>query len=651
MRVVTTWIPMSDGVRLAATLYMPDRLESGERLPPLLEYLPYRKDDAMVERDYDLYSYMVPRGYVGARVDMRGTGASEGVLPADEYTEREHLDGEEVIAWLAAQPWSNGNVGMWGISWGGFNAIQMAMRRPPELKAIVALMATDERFEDDIHYIDGILHVDEWVLMMDLLNALSPPPDFPLDEETFAARFDRPPWMFRWVREQRDGPYWRRGSLRPHYGAIAIPALLIGGWFDGYRDSVPRMVQHLTGPVKGMVGPWNHSFPHAAVPGPSIEWRAEAVRWWDRWLKGVDTGIDREPPFAVYVRDRHAPDPALNEIPGRWRWLDGWPCSDLFESTMCLRADGILGGDPGPSAEHRLTSPPSSGVEAGFWWGEVTPDQRRLDDSGLSYETEPLEQDLVVVGMPRAELVASADTPLAHWFCRLCDVAHDGASTLVAGGGLNGAHRESPTRPHALVPGEWYRLTVEMRFTGWTFRRGHRIRLVVSNALWPMLWPAPYRGTTSLGVGGEHGSRLILPVLPAEWDDGPAFERPAGHVAPPGTHGSGDPFPAPWTVTRGDGASTVEWAGEYRTELPWSVQVARERMSYRVEDDHPETASVLGEAQTDIDLEDRRLTWRGVMEVSSDATHFRCRFRREVLENGSLVRERMWEERIPRDHQ
>jgi predicted acyl esterase len=427
--------------------------------------------------------------------------------------------------------------------------------------------------------------------------------------------------------------------------------MLIGGWFDGYRDSVPRMVQHLSTPVKGIVGPWNHSFPHDAVPGPPIEWRAEAVRWWDRWLKGADTGIDREPPLAVYVRDWHPPDPSLKEIPGRWRWLDRWPPSGLAELDLRLQAAHGLGVGGGVEDEHHLPCIPSAGVEAGLWWGELTPDQGPLDAAGLSYETEPLEEDLVIVGMPRAELLASADAPLAHWFCRVCDVAPDGASTLVAGAGLNGAHRDSPADPRSLVPGEWYPLTVEMHFAGWTFRRGHRIRLVVSNALWPMLWPVPYLPTISLKVGGPDGSRLVLPVMPGESGEGPTFERPEARTHPPGVKGSGDSFPSPWRVAREDGRTTVEWAGSYRTELPWSMQVVKEGMTHRVDHRHPEAASVTGETETEIRIGGRLLVWRGHMEVSSDATHFLYRFRRELLEDGTLVRERDWTDRIPRDHQ
>jgi predicted acyl esterase len=651
VRTVKTWIPVRDGTRLACTLYMPEHEPGPNGFAPILEYLPYRKDDAMFDRDFDLYSFVVRRGYVGARVDIRGTGASEGAVPEGEYSEQEQLDGMEVISWLARQPWSNGNIGMWGISWGGFNSIQLAMRSPPELKAIVALMATDELFHDDVHYIDGILHVDEYVIMIDLLNALSPPPDFPMDDRTLAARFDQFPWSLRWMKEQRDGPYWRRASLRPRYDALRIPAMLIGGWFDGYRDSVPRMVQHLTGPVKGIVGPWNHTFPHDATPGPAIEWRAEAVRWWDRWLKGIDTGIDREPPFAVFVRDWHPPDPSIKEIPGRWRWLDGWPPSSLEERELYPHPDHVLRDAAGPPAEHRLRDVPSTGVEAGFWWGEVTPDQRTLDSAGLAYETEPLAAALTVVGLPRAELIASADVPLAHWFCRICDVAPDGTSMLVAGGGLNGAHRDSAAEPKPLEPGGWCGLTVDMHFAGWTFPAGHRIRLVVSNSMWPMMWPAPYRANTALRIGGTEGSRIVLPVLTGD-GAGPAFDPPEPWISPPGVHGTGDTFPAPWTARREeDGTAVVEWDGQYRTELPWSTQVVKERMAYRVHDDRPEDASVRGEAETLVELKGRTLVWRCRLDLSSDATHLDYRFRRELLENGRMLREREWQERIPRDFQ
>ena len=651
MRVERTWIPMSDGVRLAATLYLPAGAGPDDRFPPLLEYLPYRKDDAMFQRDYDLYASMVPRGFVGARVDVRGTGASEGVVPDREYSEQEHRDGEEVIAWLARQPRSNGNVGMWGISWGGFNAIQMAMRRPTELKAVCALMATDDLFWDDIHYIDGLFHVDEWELMMDLLNAMSPPPDFPIDDDTLAARFDTEPWKLRVMRQQRDGPYWRHGSLAPAYDAIGIPTMLIGGLLDGYRDAVPRMVQHLRAPVKAIVGPWNHTFPHDASPGPGIEWRAEVARWFDRWLKGVETGADDEPPLAVYVRDWHPPGFGLKHVPGRWRWLDGWPPSGLEEHTLYPRPDWSLGRDAGEPAEHRLRCVPWVGVEAGLWWGDLTPDQRPIDAFSLTYDSPPLDQDLVVLGMPRALLRASADAPLANWFARLCDVAPDGTSSLVAGAGLNGAHRESAADPQALEPGRTYRLAIDMHFTSWTFRAGHRIRLAVSNSMSPMIWPSPHPVTTTLAVGGREPSTLVLPVIDGD-GPGPVFQAPLPTVPAPNARTEGSSPPGPWRVHRDEarGITTVMWGTSYTLELGWCTQTFAERMDHVVEDEHPERATADGIAEFTVEQPGRVLTWVGQLRVGGEAERFHYRYRRTLQENGAMVREREWDEWIARDH-
>lgn len=322
VRTAQAWIPMKDDVRLAVNLFLPVGAKPEETFPALLEYLPYRKEESE-QRDYALHSYFVRRGYVAARVDIRGTGASEGQAPDREYSEQEQLDGLEVIAWLARQPWSNGNVGMLGISWGGFNSIQLAMRHPPALKAILAVDATEQLFHDDIHYIDGMMHADEFELSMDLSSALTRAPDFPLYEQSLAARFDRPPWFLLYLRHQRDGEFWKTpvGQL----DAVQVPAFLIGGFFDGYRDSVPRMLEHLKTPMKAIVGPWNHTFPHNAATGPVIEWRDQAVRWWDHWLKGRENGILNEPRLAVYMRHWYPPDLNLVEVPGEWRNESGWP--------------------------------------------------------------------------------------------------------------------------------------------------------------------------------------------------------------------------------------------------------------------------------------------------------------------------------------
>ena len=339
---------MADGVRLAVNLLTRGGDWKTHRSPVILEYLPYRKDDWSIERDLGLHSYWVQQGYVVARVDIRGTGRSEGELPDREYSEEELKDGEAVIAWLAAQNWSNGSVGMMGISWGGFNSIQMAMRQPPALKAIIAVDATEDLFKDDIHYIDGLMHADEYELSMDLQPAMTRPPDFPIDESSLRARFDAKPWFPIYLEHQRGGPFWDRASLRPDYSRIKIPVFVVGGFYDGYRDNVPRMLEHLSGPRMGLIGPWNHTFPHDADPGPEIEWRALAIRWWDHWLKGEENGVEREPMLTAYVRHSYPPSLSLKEIPGEWQSFVSWPAPEVQSSHWFLTPQHGLVSTPSP---------------------------------------------------------------------------------------------------------------------------------------------------------------------------------------------------------------------------------------------------------------------------------------------------------------
>jgi len=154
VRVVENdWIPLSDGTRLAAKLWLPEDAEE-DPVPAILEYLPYRKRDATAHRDSIRHPYVAGHGYAIARVDIRGTGDSDGII-LDEYLPQEQEDAVEVLAWLAAQPWCTGSLGMFGISWGGFNGLQVAARRPPGLKAIITVGSTDDRYADDVHYNGG----------------------------------------------------------------------------------------------------------------------------------------------------------------------------------------------------------------------------------------------------------------------------------------------------------------------------------------------------------------------------------------------------------------------------------------------------------------------------------------------------------------
>lgn len=651
VRMERVWIPMRDGIRLAATFYMPDGAKAGEKFPALLEYLPYRKDDGTAAGDYPKHAYFARRGYVSVRVDIRGFGASEGSPPEREYSEQEQVDGEQIIDWLAHQPWSNGNVGMLGISWGGFNSLQMAMRRPPALKAILAVDATAELFHDDVHYVDGMAHIDEFELNMDMAEGWTGAPDYTLDEKTLGPRFDTPPWSLLYLKHQHDGPFWRK-RVRP-LSEIAIPSFLIGGLLDGYRDNVSDMLMQAKGPVKAIVGPWNHTFPNDAVPGPQIEWRDQAVRWFDHWLKDRDTGVQQDPRFVIYMQHWHPPDPNLKEIPGEWRREDAWPPPEASSSILFLQPNHTLSDSAAAPATHQLKYVPSVGVESGFWWGELLSDPRPVDAFSLVYDSGPLQEDVAILGRPHAILQASATAPLADWFARLSDVAPDGTVTQITGAGLNGAQRESTTEPHDLEPNRVYPLDIEMHLTSWVFPKGHRIRFAVSNALWPMVLPTPYPMTTSLELGGSNGSRLVLPVVPVHGVSPPAFSPPEPSEARSDIENEGFPWPGEWTVERDEARqkTTVHWKGKDGYKYPWGKEDDYENLTYDADDAHPETCSVRGEAESIFALKGRTLIWRGHLLVTTDRKNFYYKYTRELLKDGQMLKSKTWQETIPRDHQ
>ncbi len=652
-------IPMPDGVHLAADLYVPQGGADGEKFPVLLEYLPYRRVESR-SGSRSLYAYFVERGYIVARVDIRGTGGSEGRLIPYEYSDIEHEDGEVVIDWLANEPRSNGNVGMFGISWGGFNAIQMAVRAPEALKAIIAVDATEDLYQDDVHYMDGIMHVDSWEMSQDLYNAMPAAPDYVIDEEYFENRFDTEPWMLTYKNRQRDGAFWERASATTRYDAIKIPSFHIGGWYDGYRDSLPRMLANVkNAPVKAMIGAWSHAWPHEPYPAPGMEWRYEAVRWFDRWLKGIDTGIMDEPRFAVYVREWHPPGPYLEHAPGYWRWEEGWPIERIEQRALYPQPNHTLSTGVPEDAVHRLRYVPTSGLQAGgpvMWWGDVAHDQRPSDAFSLVYDTAPLAADTEILGLPLAKLVVAADAPEANWYVRLSDVAPDGTVTLVTGAGLNGNHHRSAAQPAAIEPGDPFPVDVELHFTSWVFPEGHRIRVSISNAQWPMLWPTPYPMTTSLTLG-EGGSHLLLPVVPPAERPAPRFREPVRHPGLPGfetidtgtSSGYGEIASIDRNPQTGEAKAVATNTGG--TRYPWGTYEYRETIEHRASNDEPAKASLAGTHSVEVALADRVLRWEGGLTFSSDRENFYYDYTRRLFENGELLREKNWTDTIPRDFQ
>ena len=533
------WIPMPDGCRLAARIWLPENAER-EPVPAIFEYVPYRKNDGLVLRDAPIHHYFAGHGYASVRVDMRGTGDSDGVLE-DEYLPLEQDDGLAVIRWLASQPWCTGKVGIIGKSWGGFNGLQIAAHHPPELAAVISVASTDDRYADDVHYMGGCLlawTALPWASTMLAYNGLPPDPAAVGDEwrKTWLDRLAKtPPYIEAWLAHQRRDDYWRQGSVCEDFGAIHCPVYMVGGWTDAYRNAILRFLEGYPGPSKGLIGPWAHDYPEDGQPGPAIGFLQEAVRWWDYWLKDQNNGVMDEPKLLAWMPEARRPTPWQPTQPGRWLAAEGWPAPQVevrgFDLGSGSVSTGTLGADDGGHAELHIRGRESPADDLGQWGGHGGPtefpgDQRPEDGLSLSFDTEALAESVEILGFPVARLELAADRPLALVAVRLCDVWPDGASTLITRGLKNLAHRDSDANPKPLVPGERYTVDVTLNSIGYQVPAGHRLRLTVSPNYWPWAWPSPEPVTLSLFTGSD--SALLLPV----WT-GSSQYTPPGHFADP----------------------------------------------------------------------------------------------------------------------
>jgi len=527
------WIPMSDGCRIAARVWMP-RSARTEPVPAIVECIPYRKRDFMRSRDEPIHRYFAAKGYVSVRVDIRGSGDSDGILH-DEYAQQELDDMQEVIAWIADQLWCSGKVGMMGISWGGFNALQVAALKPPALKAIITLCSTDDRYADDAHYMGGCLLNEnmQWGSILTLYSAYPPDPHIVGDRwrDMWRERLDAlEPFPVVWMGHPWRDDYWRHGSVCEDYGAIDCAVYAIGGWADGYSNAVPRLLANLDCPKKGLVGPWAHVFPHDAMPGPSIGFLQEAVRWWSHWLMDIDTGIMDEPEYRVWMQESVPPLPTYEERPGRWVAEDCWPSARIRPMKRYLNV-GHLSTRPSAESEVSFCSPQTTGLRAGEWCafgaeGEMPRDQRPDDGGSVVFDSDPLSSRVEILGAPTVELDIKSDKPVAILAVRLSDVAPDGAATRVSYGLLNLTHRRGHAKPAALRPGRWYRVTVRLNDIAHAFPAGNRIRIALSSSYWPIAWPAPEAAVLTVRTGT--GS-MTLPVRPPRQSDAalPPFCEPA----------------------------------------------------------------------------------------------------------------------------
>jgi uncharacterized protein len=652
------WIPLSDGCRLAARIWMPEGARSVP-VPAILEYLPYGKRDFTRQRDESMHPWFAANGYAAIRVDIRGGGDSDGVLH-DEYLLQEQEDALEVIAWIAGQPWCTGDVGMMGKSWGAINSLQVAARRPPQLKAIIAVMGTDDRFEEDVHYSGGCLLSDNltWGAFMQVFNARPPDPkivgacwrDMWL-ERLRAERF----WPETWLQHQTRDRYWKHGSICTDYAAIACPVWCWGGWADGYRNTPLRLAAQLQVPHKVTIGPWAHLYPHQAVPGPSVGFLQEALRWWDYWLKGRDTNVLKEPPYQFYMLDGARPAPYYPHRSGRWVAESQWPSSHILVQSLALNPDRL---EIKATAEQPLSlaSPQTTGFAAGEWYsfgiiGDLPADQQLDSFGSLQFKSEPLEKDLEVLGNAEVILVLAADRPDAFVAVRLIDLAPDGSAALVARGFLNLTHRESRDERTALIPGKRYEVKVQLNGMGYAFRQGHRMMLAISNAYWPLVWPSPEAVVLTVFSGI---SQLLLPVRQPQPSDAelPPFPEPAAPPSTPITTLEVGRKERSVTIDHITGAvsyNVLGGSGRVRlNEIDLEMGHVYQR-THSITPDDPNSAKFNMTQRYEL----RRGAWRIVLnaqtDVTSSANDFELDARLEAFDADGLVSRREWKARVPRN--
>ncbi len=638
------WIPMPDGCRLAARIWLPEDAEHAP-VPAVLEYIPYRKRDFTRTRDEPMHHWFAGHGYAAVRVDVRGSGDSDGVL-ADEYAEEELADGVAVIAWIAEQPWCTGAVGMIGKSWGGFNVLQIAARRPRALRAVISVCASDDRYADDAHYMGGCLLNENltWGSVLLAVSALPPDPALVGEgwRDTWLARLDHAvPFPEVWLRHPRRDVYWRRGSVCEAPERITCPVYAVGGWADAYTNAVPRLLAGLVVPRKGLVGPWGHVYPHTGVPGPAIGFLQEALRWWERWLAGVDSGVMEDVFYRVWSG-------------ARWVAEDAWPSPRIRPRRWALNP-GRLDDAPRPEARIAWCSPQSVGAAAGDWCafgdeGDLPGDQRDDDAASLTFDSAPLVEPLEILGAPVVVLDVAVDRPRAFVAVRLNEVHPSGASTRVTYGLLDLMHRTGHEDLLPLVPGRRYRVRVVLNDVAHVFAPRSRLRLALSTAYWPVAWPSPEPVELTLFSGA---SVLELPARPprAEDDRLPRFADAEG--APPAAYTELRPWSVERTLERdevtGEVAQTIVSEGAGRLDAIGLELEQSTTRRFRIRDDDPLWARAEVEQRMGL----RRGTWAVRVEtrtrLEATRTEFELRARLDAFEGDTLVRARRWDRRIARD--
>ena len=652
---------LGDGCAIAAKLWLP-KDASSEPVPAILEILPYRKRDSMSFVDSMIYPYYAARGYVCIRADLRGGGESEGTY-SDYLQPFEVDDALELISLIAREPWCDGSVGVTGLSWGGMNALRIAARSPKEVKAAISICASDDRYGTDVHYMGGCL-LHESLAWSTLLQAeFCRPPDPALVGDAWREMWlerlnhERPP-MATWLEHQRRDTYWTEEVASENYGGVTCPMLVVGGWFDGYVNTVLRLMERISCPRKAIIGPWQHIVPHFdwTRPGPAIGFLKESTRWWDRWLKGIETGVENEPMVRAWIYDTLPTKPFFQDAPGRWVAEQTWPTDRITPRIFNLAQGHALTESRGASATYTVSSPQDTGLLGGLWLPEYDgPDlgleQRADDGKSLVLDSEPLTEAIEILGSPKVQLRLSADVPQAMVVARICDVSRDQASRRVSYGMLNLSHRGGSAAPESLVPDQDYVVELRMKDVGYRFETGHVIRLAISTSYWPMAWPAPQRFTLSVK---SEDSIVTLPLRLAEGGPpDPTFGHPERLTPVPITTLRDQDYSVEVTRDLGAGSTRVRMAKDTgscrRDDLDLVYDLAGDEV-YSIHDDDPLSATAVNSWVGTMARGDWQIRVENSTRLTSDERNFHLSAELRAYEADQEVVSRSWSFTIPRDH-
>ena len=640
------WVPLASGIRLAARLWLPENANE-HPVPVIIEYIPYRKSDGTAISDSARYRYLAGHGYACLRVDIRGSGDSDGLL-ADEYTRQELDDGCELIEWASKQSWCTGRVGLTGISWGGFNSLQIAA---PGLAAIIAACVTDDRYRDDVHYIGGsVLANDMLSWATSFMSVVSRPPDPAVVGDSWRSRWlerlqHLPHFIEPWLSHQSYDGYWQHGSVCEDYAAIECPVFLVGGWADAYTNAIFRLLENLRAPTLGLVGPWAHGWPNNTAPGPAIGYLQESLRWWDHWLKGIENGIPQTPKLRYWLQEAITPATSYTNRPGSWQAEKSWPSNNIRNSRLYL-GDGSLSPDRSDESTtvctlklpSNLTQGQASGVFCPFGGGDELPgDQSADDELALSLEGEEMEKNVSIVGCPALHLYLTATQASGQIAARLCDVAPDDTSLLISRSILN--LKQQPVRE----------ITLKFDATAHHLKKGHRLRLNLAVSYWPIVWPTPQLPDLEIEVGS--GSRLVLPVTIGNENEDITFEDP--ETAAPIEYQVLDPPASERGIiadaANGDICITERSNHGHIQIMGGTASTGHQFNKYEIRNNDPLTASVSCECSYSMTGDNWALTTRIESQMTCDESSFHVRTELNSFDDGELFFNKRWDFSVPRE--